>query len=91
MTASIAPRRRASDAASGNGRRGWWRSTLAARTALAAAFMVMLLAVIYATGQWAHVVASLAGFATAITLIAVGMIGWERVVGSARSAGLIEQ
>jgi hypothetical protein len=53
--------------------------------------MVMLLAVVYATGQWAHVVASLAGFATAITLIAVGMIGWERVVGSARTAGLIEQ
>jgi hypothetical protein len=53
--------------------------------------MVILLTVIYATGQWAHVIASLAGFATAITLIAIGMVGWERVVGSARSAGLVEQ
>ncbi|MEV3902359.1 hypothetical protein AB0K11_08535 [Mycobacterium sp. NPDC050551] len=91
MTASIEPRRRAAGAASSNGRRGWWRHNPAARTALAAAFMAMLLAVVYATGQWANVVASLAGFATAITLIAVGMIGWERIVGSARSAGLIEQ
>ena len=48
------------------------------------------LGVVYATGDWARVVASLAGFATAITLIAAAVIGWEHIVGDARTAGLVE-
>lgn len=34
--------------------------------------------------------ASLAGFVTAISVIAAGVISWERVVVSARSEGLVE-
>ncbi len=41
-------------------------------------------------GQWATVLASLAGFATAITVIAAAVISWERVVVHARSEGLVE-
>jgi hypothetical protein len=59
--------------------------------ALGAAFVAILLGIVYATGQWVHVVASLAGFATAITLIAAAVISWERVVLTAESAGLVEQ
>jgi hypothetical protein len=71
-------------------RHTWWRSELTARVTLAGAFVAILLGVVYATGDWARIVASLAGFATAITLIAAGVIGWEHVVGDARSAGLVE-
>ena len=72
-------------------RHTWWRSELTARVTLAGAFVAILLGVVYATGDWARVVASLAGFATAITLIAAAVIGWEHVVGDARSAGLVER
>jgi hypothetical protein len=41
-------------------------------------------------GEWATGLASLAGFATAITMIAAVVINWEHVVVSARSAGLVE-
>lgn len=51
--------------------------------------MAILLGTIYASVELAHVVASLAAFTTAITLIVAAVAGWERVVVSARSAGLI--
>ncbi|MET4428611.1 MULTISPECIES: hypothetical protein [unclassified Mycolicibacterium] len=75
--------------ASGMPRRRWWRSV--PRPALGGAFAAILIGVIYATGEWASVVASLAGFATAITLIAAAVISWERVVVTAASAGLVER
>lgn len=51
----------------------------------------MMLIESFATGgEWATVLASLAGFATAITMIAAVVINWENVVLSARSAGLVE-
>jgi hypothetical protein len=59
--------------------------------ALGGAFVAILLGTIYATGEWAHVVATLACFATAITLIAAAVISWERVVLTAESAGLVER
>jgi hypothetical protein len=74
--------------ASGTHRREW---RTAPRLALGGAFGAILLGTIYATGEWAHVVASLAGFATIITLIAAAVISWERVVLTAESAGLVER
>lgn len=68
----------------------WWRSELTARVTLAGAFVAILLGAVYASGDWARLVASFAGFATAITLIAAAVIGWEHVVGDAQSAGLVE-
>lgn len=52
--------------------------------------LITILLGLGAEGQWATVLASLAGFATAITMIAAAVISWERVVVSARSAGLVE-
>lgn len=65
-------------------------SRLARRTrlVLAGAFAALLLAAA-ASAQWATL-ASLAGFATAITVIAAAFIGWEHVVVDARSDGLID-
>jgi hypothetical protein len=78
------------DGASGTQRRGWWRSA-ALRAALAAAFVAILIGLIYATGESVYVAASLAGFAVAITLIAAATISWERLVMTAQSAGLVER
>jgi hypothetical protein len=58
------------------------------RLVLAAAFAVLLLAAA-ASAQWATL-ASLAGFATAITVIAAVVISWEHIVVDARSDGLVE-
>ena len=91
MTTSIGPSRRAaSDAAHGARRREWWRSALTARVALAGAFFAILLGVVYASGDSARTVASCAGFATAITLIAAAVISWEHVVADAQTDGLVE-
>ncbi|MGW4097304.1 hypothetical protein [Mycobacterium sp. NPDC004974] len=70
-------------------RRAWWRSAPAAGLVLAGAFLAILLGVAI-DGPWATVLASLAGFATAITVIAAAATSWEHVVVNARSAGLIE-
>ena len=78
------------DGAPGTQRRGWWRSA-ALRTALAGAFVAILVGLIYASGESVYVAASLAGFAVAITLIAAAVISWERLVAGARSAGLVER
>jgi hypothetical protein len=77
------------DAASGTPRRRPWLS--APRLILGATFAAILVGIIYATDESVQVVASLAGFATAITLIAAAGIGWERVVVTAESAGLVER
>lgn len=75
------------DTASGMHRRERWLS--APRLILGATFVALLVGIVYATDESAHLVASLAGFATAITLIAAAGIGWERVVVTAESAGLV--
>jgi hypothetical protein len=87
MTASIeSPRRGGAETR----RDGWWRNTLAARLVLAATFMAILFGAVYASGHWAYAIASVVGFAIAITLIAAAVINWERLVAAARSAGLVE-
>lgn len=64
--------------------------TTAIRLTLAGTFTALLLGVVYASGEWAHVIATLAGTATAIALLGAGVLGWERVVKSAESAGLVD-
>jgi hypothetical protein len=66
-----------------------WR--IVPRLALGGAFMAMLLGIVYATGESAHVVASLASFATAIALIVAAIISWECVVVTAESEGLVDR
>jgi hypothetical protein len=58
---------------------------------LGGTFVAILIGIIYATEESAHLVASLAVFGTAITLIAAAVIGWERIVATAESAGLVER
>lgn len=65
------------------------RSALTAGLVLIGAFVALLLSVA-TSGEWATALASLAGFATAITMIAAVVISWEHVIVSARSAGLVE-
>ncbi|WP_243858156.1 hypothetical protein [Mycobacterium sp. DL440] len=62
---------------------------LTAALVVVGAFVATLLGVAI-NGQWAAVLASLAGFATAITVVAAVAISWEGVVGNARSVGLVE-
>ncbi|WP_234790037.1 hypothetical protein [Mycolicibacterium fortuitum] len=90
MTTPIESSRRASTlSASGIGRRAWWRSAPAAGLVLAGAILAILLG-ISTDVQWVTVLASFAGFATAITVIAAVATSWEHVVVNARSAGLVE-
>src|SRR5690242_18343028 len=77
------------DMASGVRRREPWLS--APRLILGLTFVAILVGITYATDESAHLVASLAGFASAITLIAAAGIFWERVVVTAESAGLVER
>ncbi|NOP97146.1 hypothetical protein A5666_24555 [Mycolicibacterium fortuitum] len=56
---------------------------------LAGAILAILLG-ISTDVQWVTVLASFAGFATAITVIAAVATSWEHVVVNARSAGLVE-
>jgi nicotinamide riboside transporter PnuC len=64
-------------------------SVLIGGLVLAGALVALLLSVA-ADGQWVTVLASLAGFATAITVIAAAVISWEHVIVNARTAGLVE-
>ena len=64
---------------------------MAARIALAGTFVVLLLGVVYANAQWAHAVASAIFFTTAISMITIAVVSWEREVATAQSAGLVEQ
>lgn len=90
MTALLeSPPRTAAAAPLGRWRRGWWRSAPTARAALAAVFLAILFGTIYASAELAHTVASTVAFATAITLIAAAVAGWERVVVTAQDAGLV--
>ncbi|WKG02286.1 hypothetical protein [Mycolicibacterium sp. HK-90] len=90
MTTPIESSRRAiAHAVSGLRRREWRRSALTAGLVLAGAVVAILLSVA-TNGQWATAMASLAGFATAITVIAAAVISWEHIVVNARSHGLVE-
>jgi hypothetical protein len=90
MTTPIESSHRASSqSGSGMRRREWWRTALPAGLALAGAFVAILLGVA-TSGERATALASLAGFAIAITVIAAAVISWERVVVNARSTGLVE-
>lgn len=59
------------------------------RTALATVFGAILLGVLSISNDMVHPVVSMAVFATTIAVIAVALIGWERVVANAESAGLV--
>ncbi len=56
---------------------------------IAGVFVAVLIGVA-TSAEWAGMLASLAGFATAITVIAAVAISWEHVVVDARSEGLVE-
>ncbi|MDF2825918.1 MAG: hypothetical protein K0R68_3326 [Mycobacterium sp.] len=61
------------------------------RLTLAGAFVVILLGVAAASDHWSsQMVPAIFGFATAITLIALSGIGWERQVDVAESQGLVK-
>ena len=64
-------------------------STPVRRTALAAAFVAILVGVLTISNEMVHSVASVAAFVTAIAVIAVAVIGWERVIANAESTGLV--
>jgi len=64
--------------------------TTAIRLTLAGVFTALLLGVVYASSEWGHVIATAAGFATALALLGAAFVGWERVVTTAESAGLVE-
>lgn len=66
-------------------------TTTGMRISLAVTFAALLLGVVYTSGEWGHVVATAAGFVTAVALIGAGVAGWERVVTTAQSAGLVEK
>ncbi|WP_199255268.1 hypothetical protein [Mycolicibacterium mengxianglii] len=62
----------------------------ALRFALAGVFVALLLVGAQTNGQWAtQVVPAALGFSTAILMIAAGVVGWERQVDAAESAGLV--
>lgn len=65
--------------------------TTAIRLTLAGAFAALLLGIVYASGEWAHAIGTTAGFVTAIALLGAAVLGWERVVTTAQSAGLVER
>lgn len=61
------------------------------RLTLAGAFVVILLGASQASQHWSsQVVPAVLGFATAITIIAVSVIGWEREIDAAESEGLVK-
>jgi len=64
-------------------------STGAWRSALATGFGAILLGALCISSETVHPIASIAAFATTITVIGVALIGWERVVANAESAGLV--
>lgn len=58
----------------------------ATRFALGVAFVAILTGAVYVSGLWGSIVAVVA----AVALIAAAFTGWERVVESATSAGLVD-
>ena len=59
------------------------------RPALATAFGAILLGILCISNDMVHPIASMAAFATAIAVIGAALIGWERLVAKAESAGLV--
>ncbi|TFV60971.1 hypothetical protein E4P42_01930 [Mycobacterium sp. PS03-16] len=84
MTTSIDPSRVRDDAAPDTGRT---RTPYPARIALAGVAAVLILGTLQVGGQ----LAVLTGVVTALALIAAAVIGWERVVTSAQTAGLVSR
>lgn len=66
-------------------------TTSTLRAGLAFAFAVLLIGVVHTGVQHAGAVVSLFGFAVAISFIAAALAGWDRMVGDARAAGLVER
>lgn len=61
-----------------------------ARVLLAVAFVAIMLAAPGAAGPEAPAAVSVVVFAIALGAIAAASIGWDRTVGNARAAGLVE-
>ncbi len=59
------------------------------RGVLAGVFVAILVGALYASAEWAHVVATLIVVAIALCGLAVAFLNWERVVSRAQSAGLV--
>jgi hypothetical protein len=59
------------------------------RAALATAFGAILLGVLCLSSEVMHPVASVAALVTTIAAIGAALIGWERLVANAESAGLV--
>lgn len=59
------------------------------RTVLATTFGAILLGVLCLSSEVMHPVASMAALATTIAVVAAALIGWERIVAKAESAGLV--
>ena len=67
------------------------RNVSTTRVVLAGVFVVLLLGAALANGEWpSQLVPAILGFATAIVIIAVAVIGWERQVDVAESEGLVK-
>lgn len=64
-------------------------SIAAWRAALATVFGAILLGILYVNSEVMHPIASMAAFASATAVIALALIGWERLVANAESAGLV--
>lgn len=61
------------------------------RCALAGLFVALFLGTALASDQGAaQMVPAALGFATAVTIIAAAVVGWERQVDAAESAGLVK-
>lgn len=69
--------------------RPWWRRAPAVGLVSVAAVLALLLGILTDV-QWATGLASLAGFAAAITVIAAVATCWEHVVVDARTERLVE-
>ncbi|MBS1690943.1 MAG: hypothetical protein JST91_01740 [Actinobacteria bacterium] len=65
------------------------RRGLATRIVVAAGFGALLLALMWSGPGWAQWAATAVAFVTALAVLAVGEVGWEQTVATARSAGLV--
>lgn len=59
------------------------------RAVLATVFGAILLGVLCLSSEVMHPVASVAALATTIAVVGAALIGWERLVANAESAGLV--
>ena len=66
------------------------RRRLAAAAAVSGTVWLILLLVSQVGPEWAHVVSSVAAVVTAMVVLLAAELGWERMVDTAQSAGLVE-